>query len=74
MSLSSKEDESQNPLPSIRLLSDPPRIPVEQIVFEHKGRRWSVKDGRDMNDFASHPCAILSDDSYAVFVKLTDAV
>jgi protein-ribulosamine 3-kinase len=49
------------------------RIPVEQIVSEHTGKRWTVKEFRDMNEFSSHPSAILSDGSSSVFVKFNTA-
>lgn len=32
-----------------------------------------MKEFRDMNEFSSHPSAILSDGSYSVFVKLSQA-
>lgn len=73
MSLSHQAYESQNLLPSICLLNDPLRIPVEQLVSQHIGRQWRVTAARDMNEFASHPAAILSDNAYAVFVKLSEA-
>jgi len=63
----------QNRFPSMRLLSDPLRIPVEQIVSEYRGREWKVSDVKDMQDFACHQAAILSDGSYSVFVKLSEA-
>jgi protein-ribulosamine 3-kinase len=65
--------KSQNQVPSVRLASDPLRSAVEQIVSEHTGRQWTVKAARDMAEFASHPCAILSDGSYSVFVKFSEA-
>ena len=49
------------------------RIPVERAVTAHIGRRWTVEDARDMSDFASHPAAILSDGSYSVFAKFSEA-
>ncbi len=49
------------------------RSPVEQIVSEQRGRRWTAKDVRDMTEFACHPCAILSDGSYSVFAKFSEA-
>jgi fructosamine-3-kinase len=52
---------------------DPLRPSVEQIVTEHTGRQWTVKDARDMTEFACHPCAILSDGSYSVFAKFSEA-
>ena len=59
--------------PSRRLLADAFRIPVEQAVSDHYGHKWSVKEFRDMDDLASHACAILSDGSTPVFVKLSEA-
>ena len=46
---------------------------IEQIVSEHKQYRWIVSEFRNMNEFSSHPSAILSDGSYPVFVKSTKA-
>lgn len=63
----------QNQLSFIRLASDPLRIPVEQIVSGHTGRPWTIKDARDMAEFACHPAAILSDGSYSVFAKFSEA-
>lgn len=60
-------------MPPIQLLTDPLRTPVEQLVSQYIGREWRVSDARDMNDLASHQAAILSDHSYAVFVKLSTA-
>jgi fructosamine-3-kinase len=54
-------------------LGDTLRIPVEQTVSEYTGKRWAAKEFRDMNEFSSHPSAILSDGSYSVFVKLSQA-
>ncbi|MGB3713938.1 MAG: fructosamine kinase family protein [Candidatus Promineifilaceae bacterium] len=73
MSLKSKVHRAQDRMSSIRLANDPLRIPVEQIVSEHKGRRWTIKDARDMTEFACHHSAILSDGSYSVFAKLSEA-
>ena len=50
------------------------RALVEQVVSEHRGRSWVVKEFRDMNEFSSHPSAILSDGSFSVFVKLSSAM
>ena len=46
---------------------------LEEIVSDRSGREWRIRDFRDMNDFASHPSALLSDGSYSVFVKLNTA-
>jgi protein-ribulosamine 3-kinase len=63
----------QDRLASVRLAINPLRTPVEQIVSEHTGRVWTVKDARDMTEFACHPCAILSDGSYSIFAKFSEA-
>jgi hypothetical protein len=57
----------------VHLTDNPLRTPVEQIVSKHMGRQWKVKGARDMADFACHPCAILSDGSYSVFAKFSEA-
>jgi hypothetical protein len=46
---------------------------VEQIVSEHTGRQWTIKEARDMTEFAYHPCAILSDGSHSVLAKFSEA-
>jgi protein-ribulosamine 3-kinase len=53
-----------------RLLSDALRIPLEQHVSAYLGRAWQVIDVQDKRDEASHPAAILSDETFSVFVKL----
>ena len=65
--------DSYKDLPSARLLSDRCRLPVEQLVSEHYHQEWRVETFDDMNDFASHPSAILSDGTRPVFVKLNEA-
>jgi len=60
--------------PSSRLLNDRCRLPVERLVSEHYGRPWRVRDFNDLDDFASHPAAILSDGARPVFVKLSEAM
>jgi protein-ribulosamine 3-kinase len=66
-----KNDKGPYPIP---LLDDALRVPVEQIVSEYRGRKWSVKEFKDMNEFSSHPSAIFSDGSYSVFVKFSGAL
>lgn len=73
MSLKSKVYQSQNQIPSVRLAIIPFRTPVEQLVSEHIGRQWTIKDARDMTEFACHPSAILSDGSFSVFAKFSEA-
>jgi protein-ribulosamine 3-kinase len=52
------------------LLSDALRLPLERRVSAHLGRAWQVQRVDDLRDLASHPAAVLADESYAVFVKL----
>lgn len=56
-----------------QILCNPLRLCIEQAVSEHLGRLWAVRHTRDLADFACHPAAILSDGSYAVFAKFSDA-
>src|SRR5512140_2685119 len=60
-------------LPSRDLLSDRFRLPLEQAVSQHYRRDWRAQAFTDLDDFSSHPCAILSDGSLSVFVKLSQA-
>jgi fructosamine-3-kinase len=45
------------------------RAAIEKIVSEYTGCRWRIKSERDLAEFACHPCAIVTDDSFAVFFK-----
>jgi fructosamine-3-kinase len=55
------------------LLEGQLRVAVEALVSDYRGNKWEAKEFRDMNEFSSHPSAILSDGSYSVFVKLSTA-
>lgn len=68
-----KAHQTQDQTSSVRLARDPLRTPVERAVSEHTGRRWTIKDARDMTEFACHHSAILSDGSYSVFAKFSEA-
>jgi fructosamine-3-kinase len=48
---------------------DLPRI-IEQTVSTYLGRTWQVQYVQDKVEEASHPAAILADDTFAIFVKL----
>jgi fructosamine-3-kinase len=52
------------------LLSDGLRLPLEQQVSAYLGRAWQVRQVWSRADAASHPAAILADDTDAVFAKL----
>ena len=53
-----------------RLLSDALRIPIEQSVSDYLGRAWRVVTAESKSESSSHPAAVLSDATHAVFVKL----
>ncbi len=55
------------------MISDAFRTSVQQIVTGHLGRAWQAREVNDMADYASHPAAVFSDGSYAVFAKLSQA-
>jgi protein-ribulosamine 3-kinase len=57
----------------MQLLSKPLLGPLEEVVSEYQGRKWQVSSTKDMSDFACHPCAILSDGSFAIFAKYSEA-
>jgi protein-ribulosamine 3-kinase len=46
---------------------------VEGAVSAHYGLAWTVRQANDLADLASHPAAILSDGTHAVFAKLNTA-
>jgi protein-ribulosamine 3-kinase len=73
MALKSKVYQSPNQISSVRLASNPLHTCVEQAVSGHIGRQWAVRDAKDMTEFACHPAAILSDGSYSVFAKSSEA-
>jgi protein-ribulosamine 3-kinase len=65
-----------SPVPQVSffpLKSNPLCTAVERVVSEHTGRKWTARAARDMTDFACHPSAILSDGSYSVFAKFSEA-
>jgi len=63
----------QNQISSVRLANEPLRASVERAVSDHIGRQWTVQNARDLADLACHPSAILSDGSYSVFAKFSEA-
>ena len=46
---------------------------IEKSVSKFLDREWQVKSWKNLNDLASHPSAILSDNDYSIFVKLNQA-
>ena len=59
--------------PSLRLLEDACRVPLERFVSARLGQNWQVNEFKDLIDLASHGCAILSDGVYPVFAKFSAA-
>ena len=56
-----------------QILRNPVRLCIEQAVSEFSERLWTVRQVRNLADFACHPAAILSDGAYAVFAKFSEA-
>lgn len=46
---------------------------LEETVSAYRGKGWQIHTFRDMNEFSSHPSAILSDGAYSVFAKFSAA-
>lgn len=46
---------------------------IENTVSDHIGKRWKVSEFIDMNEFSSHPSAVLSDGSFSIFAKFSAA-
>ena len=61
-----------NDLGTIQLLNNELREPLEESVSEYINRKWRVINARDMSDYACHPCAILSDNTFGVFAKFSE--
>jgi fructosamine-3-kinase len=64
--------------PNVMWLTDRFRRPLEQAVSAHFGYSWRAVSFSDMNEYASHPSAILADAApetggRGVFVKLSEA-
>jgi protein-ribulosamine 3-kinase len=60
------------------MISHPLRQPVlsshiERFVGNHLGHSWHITCFENLDDFASHPCALLSDGRYSVFAKFSHA-
>ena len=69
MTYDNKHSEPQVRFGPIQWLNNPLRGSIENIVSKYKGCAWKIRNEKDLAEFACHPCAILSDGSYAVFVK-----
>lgn len=57
----------------IRWLGDPLRSMIEDAICRKIARGWKIIIEKDLSEFAYHRCAILSDDSYGVFFKYSEA-
>jgi fructosamine-3-kinase len=55
------------------LFNDSFRVFAERVVSEYRGKTWEVREFESMNEFSSHPSAILSNGSYSIFAKLNTA-
>ena len=57
----------------IKWLSNTLRSTIEDTVSEHVEREWRIRSESDLSEFACHPCAIVSDGSFDVFFKYSEA-
>lgn len=73
MALVYRTDAAQNLEPTLPWLNEARRRAVELLVSDYRRERWRIRTVKDLKDLASHPCAILADGAYAVFVKLSSA-
>ncbi len=73
MTLKLPESMPRGQWPPNKLLNKPTRMAVEQVVTRYLGRSWQVQNIMDFADFASHPALVLSDGSFSVFAKFSDA-
>lgn len=64
--------DSINRVDSIRWLYKNLCAPIEKTVSEYIGREWSITCAKDLSDLACHHCVIVSDHSFAAFVKYSD--
>ena len=55
------------------LLTHPFRLGLERLVGAHLHRPWKIQRLTDLKDYASHPAALLSDGTYTIFAKVSDA-
>lgn len=72
-------NDDNNGIPRVRIgpikwLNNPLRISIEEAVSEFKGRAWKIKSEKDFSEFAYHRCAIVSDGSFDIFFKYSQAV
>ena len=67
-----REDKNMNATGRIRFLEHDLREPLEEGVSAYVNRKWRVSRVRDLSDYACHPCAILSDEVFDVFVKFSE--
>ncbi|MEW5922867.1 MAG: fructosamine kinase family protein [Candidatus Zixiibacteriota bacterium] len=76
--LAGKSSEDISGIPQVRpgplaWLSKPLRDAIEMAVSEQAGYIWRIKEEKDYSEFACHKCAIVSDSSFEVFFKYSDA-
>jgi fructosamine-3-kinase len=49
------------------------RTTIEEAASKYKDRPWKIRSERDLSEFACHHCAIVSDGSFALFFKYSEA-
>jgi len=44
---------------------------IENFVSDYLGSQWKITSTKDLSEFACHPAAVLADNDFSVFVKVT---
>ncbi|UCC79128.1 MAG: fructosamine kinase family protein [Candidatus Zixiibacteriota bacterium] len=57
----------------IKWLGDTLRVSIEEAVTKNIRREWKIKTQKDLSEFAYHRCAIVSDNSFYLFFKYSEA-
>lgn len=73
MTQKTKYSEPLNRLDFIGWLDKNLCAPIEKTVSEYIGREWRIRYAKDLSELACHHCAIVSDNSFAVFFKYSEA-
>jgi len=71
-------DKDENGKPRVQYgpitwLSNNLIISIKDAVTRSIGREWKIKAQKDLSEFAYHRCAVVSDGSFGVFFKYSEA-
>jgi fructosamine-3-kinase len=71
-------DNDNNGIPKVKIgpiswLDSLMRHSIERAISEYREHPWKIKSEKDFSEFAYHRAAVISDDSFAVFLKCSTA-